>query len=68
MIDVKYTGNKSKRIDLGDGKSLHVMKYRGKYIISYLEGTNLIQKEYKSLKGINNFANKYGVNYINPTS
>lgn len=64
MIDVKYTGNKGKRIDLGDGKSLHVMKYYGKYTISYLEGTTLTQKEYSSLKGLNNFAHKYGVNFI----
>lgn len=64
MIDVKYTGIKAKRIDLGDGKSLHAMKYRGKYTISYLEGTNLIQKEYNSIKGLNNFAHKYGVNLI----
>ncbi len=64
MVEVKYTGNRAKRIDLGDGKSLHVMKYYGKYQISYLEGTTLIQKEYQSLKGINNFANKYGVIFV----
>ena len=64
VFPVRETGNRAKRIDLGDGKSLHVMKYYGKYQISYLEGTTLIQKEYQSLKGINNFANKYGVNFV----
>lgn len=64
MIDVKYSGNRAKRVDLGEGKALNVMKYHGKYTISYIEGSKLIQKEYNSLKAINNFANKYGVNFI----
>ncbi len=63
MIDVEYNGNKSKRVDLDSG-AIQVMKYKGKYIISYISGATLIQKEYCSIKGINNFANKYGVNFI----